>query len=77
MLSGCSDGDGRLTVATLSRAPALSAGVLTADLTRLGAELEHLPGQGGLGARGRDGRGLDLLIRELLSSPEEVPDGKR
>jgi ribulose-phosphate 3-epimerase len=32
-------------VATLSRAPALSAGVLTADLTRLGAELEHLRGK--------------------------------
>jgi ribulose-phosphate 3-epimerase len=45
MLSGCSGGDGRPTVATLSRAPALSAGVLTADLTRLGAELEHLRGK--------------------------------
>ena len=32
-------------MATLSRAPALSAGVLTADLTRLGAELEHLRGK--------------------------------
>jgi ribulose-phosphate 3-epimerase len=29
----------------VGRAPALSAGVLTADLTRLGAELEHLRGK--------------------------------
>jgi ribulose-phosphate 3-epimerase len=34
-----------MTAGLASRAPALSAGVLTADLTRLGAELEHLRGK--------------------------------
>ena len=34
-----------MTAVLSSRPPALSAGVLTADLTRLGAELEHLRGR--------------------------------
>ncbi len=34
-----------MTVAPAYTAPALSAGVLTADLTRLGTELEHLRGR--------------------------------
>jgi pentose-5-phosphate-3-epimerase len=34
-----------MTAGLASRAPALSAGVLTADLTRLGAELEQLRGK--------------------------------
>ena len=100
--------------------PRLSAGILTADLTRLGAELEHLRGKADVKARARarrcgadvlvgvDGgvtignaaevagwgadvivsgsavfdrvdpaRNLDLLTRELLRKPMEVPDGKR
>jgi pentose-5-phosphate-3-epimerase len=70
-------------------APWLSAGVLTADLTRLGAELEHLRGRAAwahvdvmdgafcpqltVGPAGN----LDLMTRELLLSPVEVSDGKR
>jgi pentose-5-phosphate-3-epimerase len=62
--------------------PKLSAGVLTADLTRLGAELELLRGQAAWAHvdviyDGVDpARNLDLMIRQL-SHFEEAPDGKR
>lgn len=64
--------------------PRLSAGVNTADLTRLGAELEHLRGSA-IFDRVDPAKNLDLLIRELLHpvrqpagrTPEEVSDGKQ
>jgi hypothetical protein len=64
--------------------PRLSAGVITADLTRLGAELEHLRGSA-IFDRVDPAKNLDLLIRELLHpvrqpagrTPEEVSDGKQ
>jgi ribulose-phosphate 3-epimerase len=43
--TGRAGGGAGMTTTPSGRAPALSAGVLTADLTRLGAELEHLRGK--------------------------------